>query len=107
MLNVMVDIKEWTTEVCVSVVAFRERQDVGFLCEIFDREGMEESYFLSTWELFCRSNSSILAETPKLQRSNFWPFPTLARSKFVPSNQFLAVESRKIWSSILISVLVV
>jgi hypothetical protein len=32
MLNVMVDIKEWTTEVCVSVVAFRERQDVGFLC---------------------------------------------------------------------------
>ena len=32
-LNVMVDVKEWTTEVhCVSVVAFRERQDVGFLC---------------------------------------------------------------------------
>ena len=56
---------------------------------------------------FAGSNSSILAETPKLQRSNFWPFPTLARSKFVPSNQFLAVESLKIWSSILIFVLVV
>jgi len=35
---------------------------VNFLIE----RGFEESYFLSTWELFCRSKSSILAESPKL-----------------------------------------
>jgi len=56
-LNIMVDVKEWTTEVCVSVVAFRESAKMLDFCVNFLIErGLKKATFYLRGNCFAGQN---------------------------------------------------